>query len=157
MTAAGPSLAAHLAHGDAFGGRVMPAGSTFSASQSWAPAGSPTGAFDPHWAFDGIVEAWSQWNSGDFPVQWIEVDFGTPQRFSAISAIPSRLPLTGASTHEVYLDGVLAFTWSGTNMSAQPLVHDFGAFQQAQKVRITTTASDSWAAWFEIAVLGCIP
>jgi hypothetical protein len=109
----------------------------------------------PDFAFDGIVAAWSSWNSGDFASQWIEVDFGTPRRFSVIEGVVNQLPLSGATLHEVTLDGTSAFTWSGTTVHEQVLSYRFSGMQTAQRIRITTTASPSWVAWFEIRVLGC--
>jgi hypothetical protein len=148
LTAAGPSLAAHLNHGDAPGGVILPEGSTFSASASWN-AGTT-----PDFAFDGEVAPWSSWNSGLFPTQWIEVDFGSPQRFSVINAVVNQTP-DGATVHEVALDGTPVVTWSGTTVMGQVLSHTFPGMQQAQRIRITTTSSPSWVAWFEIQVLGC--
>ena len=149
LYAAGPSLAAHLGHGDARGGILSTASATFSASSS-----ANTGT-TPEWAFDGVVEAWSSWNSGSFPTQWIEVDFGAPVRFSRIEAVVNQLPLSGNTSHSVTLDGTAAFDWTGFTNHLDVLSHSFSAIQQAQRIRITTTASPSWVAWFEIRVIGC--
>ena len=105
ITVAGPAVAAHLAQGDALAGVVRPAGSTFSASASLSAATTPDRAFD------GSLS--SGWNAGDFPTQWIEVGFGSPQRFSSITAFINQFPVTSFTNHDVTLDGVPAFNRSG--------------------------------------------
>jgi hypothetical protein len=64
-------------------------------------------------------------------------------------------PITGTTVHEVRLDDVLVHTWSGTTTLNQVLSHLFGSPASAQRVRITTTASPSWVAWYEIRLLRC--
>ena len=60
-----------------------------------------TGPFTPDRAFDGIDTAW---NSGKYPVGWIEVNFDTPLAFSKMSAWVAQTP-AGNTTHDVTLDG----------------------------------------------------
>ena len=124
---------------------TLPAGTTFSASSSYAGAG-------PAMAFDGNPA--TLWNAGAHPIHWIEVDFGSPQELSGIHALVSQSP-AGNTVHQVSLDGILAFTWSGNTSDYQWLDHAFAAPQTARRVRITTTSSPSWVAWFEIQILGC--
>ena len=83
------------------------------------------------------------------------MEFGSPQRFSSITALINQFPVTSFTNHDVTLDGVPAFSWSGVTNNREVLSHTFGTMQTAQRVRITTTASLSWVAWFEIRVLGC--
>ena len=90
------TVAAHLGHGDALPGvMALPAGTTFSASTTnfWA------GGTMEH-AFDGN----NLWNSGLYPVQWIEVNFGSPQPFSKITGLVAQSP-NGTTNHNVTLDG----------------------------------------------------
>ena len=143
------ALPAHLAHGDALPGPLaLPAGTTFSASNSW---GGPTYSLEK--AFDGDLVNFG-WNAGGFPTNWIQVDFGSPQRFSAISAVVDQLP-DGITNHDVALDGAPAFSWSGYTENLDVLSHTFATMQTAQTVRITTTVSPSWVAWREIQLIGC--
>ncbi len=147
------ALANHLAHGDVRYAVTIPAGAAFSAS-AWI-AGNPAFAPDrtPQRAFDG--DDTIGWNAGDWPLQWIEVDFGSPQTFRRIAARVDQTPATGATVHEVSVDNVLVRTWSGTTSLGEWLDHDLGAQVSAQRVRITTTASPSWVAWYEIRFLRC--
>ena len=146
ITVADAALPAHIDHGDQQpeSPLVLPAGSSFSASATWNDNGF---LWSPDLAFDG--DAVSRWNAGAHPVQWIEVDFGSPQTFSSVEAVVHQSPSI-ATSHDVSLDGSLSFNWSGATVDGQVLSHAFGAPQTAQTVRITTTASESWVAWYEI-------
>jgi hypothetical protein len=146
ISVAAPAVAAHQAHGDALPGPLSTAGATFTASSAWLGNTADM-------AFDGDVA--TGWNAGAYPVQWIEVDFGSPQAFSGITALVNQLPRTAVTNHEVTLDGVPAFSWNGETNHLDLLSYAFGTMQTAQTVRITTTASPSWVAWFEIQILGC--
>lgn len=142
----GKAVAAHLGHGDVLPTFTIPVGSTFSASNVW------NGNL-PAFAFNGDASL-TGWNSGLFPVQWLEVDFGSPQRFSVITGLVNVTPDTVAN-HDITFDGVPAFSWTGFTAAFDVLSHTFPTMQAAQRVRITTTVSDSWGAWFEIGFKGC--
>ena len=95
-TIAANTLAAHLAHADALPGvMALPAGTTFSASNSWVELGAT-----PDMAFDGTGNGW---NSRNWPVQWIEVNFGSPQPFSKMTAWVAQTP-AGYTNHDVTLE-----------------------------------------------------
>jgi hypothetical protein len=146
------SLATHLAHGDALPGVIdLPAGTTFNASNS-----RTDGPFGPASAFDGGFDGVSTyaWNSGEYPVQWIEVNFGSPQAFSKIRGWVAQTP-AGYTNHDVTLDGAPAFSWSGYTTEFDWLTHTFDTMQYAQTVRVTTTVDPSWVAWLEIQLIGC--
>jgi hypothetical protein len=132
----------HLAHGDLLpGAQPIPAGATFTASSQYL-------GHTPANAFDG--NPGTGWNAGSYPEQWIEVDFGSPQRFSTIHTLVDQFPLTGTTHHDITLDGVLTDSWSGETNHREWLTAMFGDVRSAQVVRITTTDSPSWVAWFEI-------
>ncbi|MGE0043819.1 MAG: LamG-like jellyroll fold domain-containing protein, partial [Vicinamibacterales bacterium] len=118
---------------------ALPAGATYTASSSWSSS--------PAMAFDGNPD--TGWNAGAHPVQWIEVDFGSPQTLTGITGLVGQLP-AGNTVHQVTLDGQASFTWSGYTTGGQTLTHTFATPQTAQRVRITTTSSPSWVAWPEI-------
>ena len=142
------ALPAQLANGGALAGTlVLPAGANVTASNTWDAAHAPLLAFDG--------DLLTNWNSGAFPTQWIEVDFGSPQRFSVITARVNQTPTVGTTNHDVALDGQSSFSWSGETHNDDVLSHTFATMQTARRVRITTTASPSWAAWFEIQFKGC--
>jgi hypothetical protein len=150
ITVSDNAVSAHLRKGDFVSGSfTMPPGTTYSASAVWAGGGPAVGPVGN--AFDGDVS--TEWNAGAGPVQWIEIDFGSPQVIAGITGLVDQTP-NGFTNHDVTLDGVAAFSWTGNTVTGQELSYTFAAPQTVQKVRITTTVSPSWAAWFEINVKG---
>jgi len=138
-------VAGHLAHGDALAGQLATAGATFSASNTW-DFRVPARAFDGNYS--------TNWNAGAPPTQWIEIDFGSPQRFSAMTVKTDQWP-SGFTRHNISLDGAAGFSWAGQTGDQEHLFHSFDTMQTARRVRITTTDSPSWVAWYEIMILGC--
>ena len=140
------ALATHMGHGDYLPGQfVIPAGSTVSASNTWVDRGPASNAFDGNTT--------TEWNAGAHPVQWIEIDFGSPRTIAGISALIDLVP-DSFTNHDVTLDGVAAFSWTGNTVNGETLTHTFATPQTVQTVRITTTQSDSWVAWVEISFQG---
>ena len=99
------------------------------------------------------------WSSGDFPVQWIEIDLGAPFDISRIRLIPSQFP-EGSTVHKIYGRGpdgelVLLATLEGNTADSVPLEYaPPDAWTGIQVIRIETAASPSWVAWREIEVYG---
>lgn len=100
---------------------------------------------------DGSIT--SSWNSGDFPIAWVEIDLGAVRRISEIRGIVDQFP-TGDSVHNIYLDGKLKSTWKGITKKGEVLSWTPSRLVTARKIKIETTEVDSWVAWFEIAVIG---
>ena len=144
----GNALPAHLAHGDQtpyLQPMQLPPGTTVSASSVWF--GAPGYDRLPQYAFDG--DDTTEWNAGDGPVQYIEVDFGQPLKFNLMTGLVDQVP-AGAANHDITFDGDPAFSWTGSFYQGQLLSESFAAMQTAQTVRITTTSSPSWVAWVDI-------
>jgi len=80
------------------------------------------------------------------------VDFGSPQYLAGIEAVVDQVP-NSATNHDVTLDGTAWFSWTGDTYDGQVLGHASSPAVMAQKVRITTTSSWSWVAWYEIRPL----
>ena len=137
------ALQSHLDHGDVPYSPVSLAGATFSSSLHPETA---------RFAFDGSPTTF--WSAEQYFVQYLEIDFGSPQSFWEITALVSQSP-SGATNHQVTLDGSAGFSWTGVTSYGDLLKHRFGAKQTAQKVRITTTQSPSWVAWSEIQFPPC--
>jgi hypothetical protein len=137
------ALQSHMDHGDIPYSAVSLAKATYSASLNAAQA---------PFAFDGNMA--TAWGAGAAPVQHIEIEFGSPQTFWKIAALVDQDP-SGATTHQVTLDGAAAFTWAGVTSNGDWLSHKFDTARTAQKVRITTTKSPSWVAWREIKFPSC--
>ena len=135
----------HFDHGDAW--RVLPIPPTAVMTASNTMSGSNTrNAFDS--------DFFTVWNSGLYQPQWIEIDFGAPQRFAIIAATTDQTP-DGSTAHAVTIDGVFSFAWTGYTVDKQVPEHTFGSMIDAQRVRVSTTSSPSWVSWYEIQFRGC--
>ena len=138
------ALQTHMAHGDLNFSPISLDRATFSSSLNAAEA---------LLAFDGNLT--TSWSAKSHPVQYIEIDFGSPQSFWKIAALVDQYP-SGATSHHVMLDGnAPAFSWTGVTSYGDQLTHKFDTVQTAQRVRITTTQSPSWVAWREIQFPTC--
>lgn len=138
---------AHLAHGDRLPSPVLiPLQATASASSQYLDQ-SPQSAFDGN-------ESWG-WNSGDYPVQWIEIDFKEELHFAEVRARVDQFPLIAKTEHDISLDGVGAFIWSGVTSHLDWLSATLDVPRSARVVRITTTQSPSWVAWLEVELTAC--
>jgi hypothetical protein len=91
------------------------------------------------------------------------VDFGGTATVSEIHLHVSREPASGSATHDVY--GLAGGTWwkiaarSGPEQERDWLVlaplPPFGApWTGISAIRVETTASDSWVAWWDIKAFG---
>jgi hypothetical protein len=137
------ALPTHMAHGDMAYSPVSLKTVTYSASRSPETASR---------AFDGNLL--TSWVAGSHPVQWVEIDFGSPQSFWTINAAVDQNP-SGQTNHHVMLDGNTAFSWTGVTSYGDELSHKFDTLQTAQKVRLVTTQSPSWVAWRDVTFPTC--
>jgi hypothetical protein len=137
------ALQSHMDHGDLAYSPISLATVTYSASRN--PSLAPL-------AFDG--NPLTSWTASSHPVQWVEIDFGSPQSFWKINALVDQNP-SGQTNHHVMLDGGTAFSWTGVTSYGDLLSHKFNTLQTAQKVRIVTTQSPSWVAWREVTFPTC--
>jgi len=101
---------------------------------------------------DGSEE--TLWNSGADAQQWIEFDLGTPTDVDLIRLLVSQYP-GGVTRHEVYAGahedpGRFIATIEGETNDRDRLEVEIGA--TVRYIRILTTSSPSWVAWFEIEV-----
>jgi hypothetical protein len=126
---------------------IAPTG-TATASNSWL--GAPGGPATPDKAIDENNN--TGWNAGDSPVQWIEIDLGIDNEINQITGLVGQSP-NGFTHHDVFLDGVLSFSWDGFTTNSQLLTHIFSSTVTAQVVRIQTTTSPSWVSWAEVQIL----
>ncbi len=110
----------------------------------------------PSAAIDGDLGTF--WNAGggvlrNGPPQHIEIDLGETISLATINAHVLQLP-PGVTNHNVYLDGVLSFSWNQRTANRNKLTYEFDTPVNAQIVRIETTMSPSWVAWWEIELIG---
>jgi hypothetical protein len=111
-------------------------------------------------AVDG--DANTQWSSGAFPTQWIEIDLGALYSIGEIRLTVGQWP-AGETVHQI---------WVGNTPDALKLVDEFKGsefdfdvlnyvpatpLQGIRYVRIVTTESPSWVSWREIEVLAPYP
>jgi hypothetical protein len=100
------------------------------------------------------------WNSGDFPVQWIQIDLGAPFDVQSIVLIPSQYP-PGETEHRVLGRGpgtsgefVLLHTFEGHTEDSQTLTYSPPTpWQDLESFRIQTVRSPSWVGWREIQII----
>jgi len=98
------------------------------------------------------------WSSGDFAVQWIEIDLGGSQTVQSIRLTVSQSP-EGDTVHRVQMKGAsggfqVIYTYTGSTRDGDVLEYTppqpIGGIQF---VRIQTIQSPSWVAWREIEVI----
>jgi F5/8 type C domain len=111
-------------------------------------------------AVDGDTN--TQWSSGAFPTQWIEIDLGALYSIGEIRLTVGQWP-AGETIHEI---------WVGSSQADLKKVYDFKGsefdfdvlnyvpatpLQGIRYARIVTTESPSWVSWREIEVLAPFP
>ncbi len=128
-------------------------GKAVTASRS-LPEGNP----------DLAVDGWrsTSWQSGDGPVQWVEIDLGQPSTIERLLLVPGQYP-DGETTHQVWVSGadhslkllveLTAFTRDGEELEYVSQE----ALSNIRFVRIVTTSSPSWVSWREIEIIGTLP
>ena len=131
--------------------------------ENWLPDGrvvrasSATTPGPPAGAFDGAPD--TAWNSGGFPVAWIEIDLGRNVALGSIRLLPAQTPGVAETVHRVYgrPDG----------KTAEVLLHEFRGVTSAgiwissaldpalpvRYLRIETVTSPSWVSWSEIEII----
>jgi hypothetical protein len=99
------------------------------------------------------------WNAGYNAPQWIEVDLGSNVLLNHLLFTVTQSP-AGATVHTVYVGSSPApttalTTWSGSTSDAQVLTYDFTVPSTSIRyVRVKTTTSPSWVAWYELTMRG---
>jgi len=123
--------------------------------------------FTPPMAFDGNAKpAFTYWNSGDFPSQWVEVDLQRSYSVQRVNLIVAQRP-DGETTHEVWASSqpiredtesaTRVITFDGFTKDRQWLMAWFTQPQTARYIQIRTIRSPSWVAWKEIQVVAVLP
>lgn len=108
-------------------------------------------------AVDGLVT--TQWGSGNFAPQWLEIDLGMPTDISEIALLVAQYP-EGDTTHQVWGQAPgesyqLLIEFSGHTREGDWLVYaPTTPWQGVQFIRIETIASPSWVSWKEIWLFG---
>lgn len=119
---------------------------------------SASDALDPAaWAIDQDI--CSSWNAGHTAPADLTLFLGSPRAVRGITLVPDMAP-DGGVTHivETSMDG-MNFTTALTinQFMAKNVAYpfDLGAPVMAQYIRVRTSASPAWVAWFEIALFEC--
>lgn len=113
-----------------------------------------TTGYEPAKAIDGNPTT-TTWNAGTFAPAWIQVDLGQTYSLSQVRLLTAQYP-DGHTTHEIYggpspSSLTLLGTVDGSTSSSQWLQLTTGA-TNVRYVKVLTTASPSWIAWFEVEV-----
>jgi hypothetical protein len=128
----------------------LPDGRTVRASSATTP-GPPAGAFD------GVTS--TTWNSGGFPVAWIEVDLGKNVALGSIRLLPAQTPAVAETLHRVFgrADGktveALLHEFRGVTESEVWISSALDPAKPVRYVRIETVTSPSWVSWSEIEII----
>jgi hypothetical protein len=127
-------------------------GGAYSASATY-PANPTTMAFDG--------DLFNQWNAGNFPTQWIEVNLQQTFALGRVRLHIEQSP-NGQTTHQVWISNnpigasltgaTLAHTFSGSTVNGQVLEVAWNGTISARYVQIRTTSSPSYVAWREVQV-----
>ena len=111
----------------------------------------------PKYAVDGNTS--TDWSAGGPPLQWIEIDLGSPARVEQVNLLVTQYP-SGDTVHRI-----LVRTATGEFVE----VHQFEQYtttgdwlqfipdeplDDIQVIRIETVKSPSWVGWLEIEVIG---
>ena len=114
----------------------------------------------PQMAVDGDPN--TQWSAGGFPMQWIEVDLGSPSTIGEVRLTVGQWP-AGDTVHQL---------WVGPSQEEMRLVHEFigdefdydvleylpsTPLTNIRYVRLVTTESPSWVSWREIEIFAPFP
>jgi len=109
------------------------------------------------YAVDGKTT--TDWGSGDFPPQWIEIDLGAPATIEAFLLLATQYP-NGTTIHRILVrtvDGefVEVHRFEQFTSTGQWLIYKLPQpMENIQFVRIETLKSPSWVGWIEIQVNG---
>lgn len=104
----------------------------------------------------------TQWSSGAFPPQWIEIDLGGLYNIGEIRLTVGQWP-AGHTVHELWVGSnreslQKIYTFRGDEFDYDVL--DFSPVTQLgniRYIRVVTTESPSWVSWREIEVLAPFP
>lgn len=108
-------------------------------------------------AVDGSTT--TDWGSGHFPPQWIEINLGAPATIKEVRLLVTQHP-SGDTTHRILVrPGFGEFTeihrFESFTSTGQWLVYKLPEpMGHVQVVRIETLESPSWVGWIEIEVIG---
>lgn len=100
------------------------------------------------------------WNSGQDPVQWIEIDLGAEYNIQSIRLIISQFP-AGMTVHRVRARGpnpdepyVTLHSFEGITNEENPLFFaPDSPWRGLRYIRIETLQSPSWVAWREVEIV----
>jgi hypothetical protein len=104
----------------------------------------------------------TQWSSGAFPPQWIEIDLGAPYSIGEIKLTVGMWP-SGHTVHELWVGSSRdnmqkIYTFSGDEFDYDVLDYlPSTPLANIRYVRVVTTESPSWVSWREIEVLAPFP
>ena len=109
-------------------------------------------------AVDSNPETW--WGAGAPPLQWIQIDLGSPATIAAIRLTISQSP-AGETVHRLLIKGpstggkyTLLYNFKGNTADFDVLSYAPPTpLQEIQFIRIETVSSPSWVAWREIEVI----
>ena len=131
-------------------------GKPATASNTWNSS-HPAGL-----AFNG--DCGSDWNAGAYATQWIQVDLQGTYTINNINLIVARFP-NGNCTDIIYTAPNISGPWTqvdiitGNSVTGQRFERCYSSapLTNVGAVKVATTSSPSWIAWYEIGVFTLSP
>jgi RHS repeat-associated protein len=114
----------------------------------------------PSMAVDGDLN--SAWNAGGHAPHWIEIDLGHERSISTLRLYVAQLP-AGRTVHEVQVAGddrdfETKHIFDGQTDNGDILEYSFCPYLDSVRyIKISTTLSPSWVAWYEIEIFALSP
>jgi hypothetical protein len=91
-----------------------------------------------------------KWNSGGFAPAWIEIQF-FQQPIKELWLVPNMTPNSGLVAYSIAIDGAAHCNLNETLTCGVKRIIKIG--KNCSRIRVTTTSSPSWVAWFDIYAL----
>jgi hypothetical protein len=109
---------------------------------------------NPELAVDGDYD--TEWNAGDGPPQWIEIDLGEDYNITTINLHVAQFP-DGSTVHKLEGknssgDWITLTEFSGETTGTDILTYTGTGDASYRYIKVTTQTSPSWVAWKEIEV-----
>jgi cysteine-rich repeat protein len=141
-------------------GQSLPLGFPLAGCTNLAPASVHTAsssATPPSAAAD--LDRCTSWNAGGSPQQWWMADFGTPHPINGVTVVVEMAPY-GNSTHVIEtsnngVDFATTYTVSQYLVDQYEYSFLFVTPVTARYLRVKTTTSPSWVAWWEVGIFSC--
>ncbi len=105
---------------------------------------------------DGM--AWTDWNSGGDPPQWVQLEFNEPMVLGKVDLLVAMYPVTGHTHHQLLVkrsgssDYELVHEFTGETYTDTHLIFEPDEpLREITRLRVKTLESPSWVGWWEVS------